>query len=154
MKRICYAVVFAALSNPALAASYAVVCSAPCTAQDGSTQPIGTVVNRIVWNGLAPWTPPPNTVVVADTGQVVYSPGTAGTSTSGWVLWNRFTPAEQAALIAKGAAFTATALTLAGEPSLNTDDPVIVANFTSLVTANVLTPARATRILNLAVSSP
>ena len=68
---------FLLLMAPAVAAplsSWAVVCTAPCIASDGTTQPTGTTLMKIWWDGVAFWPPPPNTQVVPDTGQTVYVP--------------------------------------------------------------------------------
>ena len=62
------------------AAKYAIVCTVPCVVSDGTTQPAGTTINAPVeWNGVSPWTPPPNTQAVPYTGQVAYSPVTTPT---------------------------------------------------------------------------
>ncbi|AHJ63432.1 Hypothetical protein GbCGDNIH3_5068 [Granulibacter bethesdensis] len=64
--------VIALLLGAAAPASYVQVCTAPCVAQDGTTQPAGTVLNRAVWieppahDGTTEWRP--------DQGQPLYQP--------------------------------------------------------------------------------
>lgn len=58
----------------AAASNWAVVCTATCVALDGTTQPSGTTIEEISWDGVSPWTPPPNTHAVPFTGQSVYQP--------------------------------------------------------------------------------
>lgn len=68
---------FGLLIAPAYAAqssSWAVVCTASCTALDGTSQPAGTTIEKIWWDGVSNWSPPANTQVVPYTGQTVYTP--------------------------------------------------------------------------------
>ena len=67
---------------PAQAATYAIVCAAPCVASDGTTQPAGTALAAIAYDGRAPYTPPPNTAVVPYAGQTIYVPATPAPSLS------------------------------------------------------------------------
>ena len=47
----------ALLSFAAQAAPYDVTCNAPCKAYDGTTQPAGTVLNIVQWDGATPFAP-------------------------------------------------------------------------------------------------
>ena len=79
----------------------------------------------------------------------------ATTQLPGWVVWGRFTQAEQAALLAyQSGVYVATAISLATSPALSNQDPAIIADFATLVSNGLLTSARSTQILNFAVSSP
>lgn len=52
---------------------YVLLLAAPTVMSDGTTQPIGTPVERISWDGVTPYQPAGYTVV-PDTGQVCYIP--------------------------------------------------------------------------------
>ena len=52
---------------------YVLLLAVPTVMSDGITQPIGTPVERIAWDGVTPYNPPGYTVV-PDTGQVCYVP--------------------------------------------------------------------------------
>ncbi len=58
---------------------YVVVCTAPCTAFDGTVQPAGTVLNRVLASaGVVVTDAAGNAAVVAlqpDTGQALYTAG-------------------------------------------------------------------------------
>jgi hypothetical protein len=53
--------------------NYVLLLAAPTVMSDGTTQPAGTPVERITWDGVSPYYPAGYTVV-PDTGQVCYSP--------------------------------------------------------------------------------
>lgn len=146
------------LATPAVAASpsnWAIVCTATCTAPDGTSQPAGTMIGKIWWDGVTAWTPPPNTNAVAFTGQTLYAAASNVTVISGAQLWQRFTPAEQAALLAySSGTFAATAISLATSVAISSQDPVIIADFATMVADNIITSARSTKILNFNQSSP
>lgn len=57
---------------PAYAGSYVIVCSSSCIASDGTTQPPGTILNRIVADPS--FDPGTGLTLQSDTGQVVYAP--------------------------------------------------------------------------------
>lgn len=136
---------------------YALQCSAPCVASDGTTQPAGTILPGMLtrWDGVTPWTPPPGFTAVVYTGQGIYQPTVAAPNIiTGYLLWKRLTTAEQNALIGKGASFTNIALLYIANPSVSVTDPQTISDFAALVTAGVLTSQRRDQILNLAVSLP
>ena len=52
---------------------YAVVCTAPWQPGDGTTQPVGTIQNFVLWDGVTPFQPPSGTdLVLAQPGEVAY----------------------------------------------------------------------------------
>ena len=126
-----------------------------CVAADGTTQPNGTYMELISWDGVSPYHPA-GMNVVPYTGQTIYVPAApAPTVLPGWQVWSRFTAQEQIALLSYSSGiYVATAISLASSPALSNQDPVIIADFATLVTNGLLTPARSTQILNFAVSSP
>ncbi|APH54834.1 Hypothetical protein GbCGDNIH9_5068 [Granulibacter bethesdensis] len=60
------------LLGAAAPASYVQICTAPCVAQDGTTQPAGTVLNRAVW--IKPPARDATTEWQPDQGQALYHP--------------------------------------------------------------------------------
>lgn len=54
--------------------SLLIVATAPWTAQDGSVQPVGTIVTRMAWDGLTKHEPPPGTMFQPDNGEKVWRP--------------------------------------------------------------------------------
>lgn len=89
------ALLFAA---PAFAGNYVVTYAAPCVASDGTTQPAGTVVNRILADPT--FNPGMGLTLQPDTGQAIYSPPVqVPTSIQSLAFISRFTPAEQSALM-------------------------------------------------------
>jgi hypothetical protein len=57
-------------------AVYEVIASTAWHAGDGTVQPVGTVENRILWDGVMAWTAPAGFQAVPDTGKAIYNPGT------------------------------------------------------------------------------
>lgn len=55
-------------------AVYVLIATVPWNASDGTTQPIGTVMNRILWDGVTPYTPPQGFTAVPDNGHPIYNP--------------------------------------------------------------------------------
>lgn len=43
-------------------------------ADDGTHQPAGTALNRIVWDGVADYPPPSGCVLIRDDGRQIYEP--------------------------------------------------------------------------------
>lgn len=142
-------------SAQAATPTWVLVCSgAPCIAQDGTAQPIGTVVARITYDGHSTYTPPPNTALAADTGQIVYAPAfVAPASIPGYVFAQRFTDAERAAIMGNTTA-AGKWLWIVASPAISNTDPIIVGDMTAAVTAGLLTAPRATTIMNFGTSSP
>ena len=103
-----------ALAVPARAAQqYVVTCSAPCLAPDGTTQPAGTALNRIV--ASAGFSPGAGLALVPDIGQALYLPPMPAT-----------TPAQQAAaLLGSGLSVTSTGGAFAAPFAA---DPAMTAN--------------------------
>jgi hypothetical protein len=82
---------------------YLVVCTAPCTAPDGTTQPVGTALNRVLADP-AQFNPGDGLSLVADDGRAIYAPPAPA-----------ITPAQRAAAtIAAGVQITST-----GTPALS-----------------------------------
>ena len=148
-------ILFALLISPAYAAqpsSWAVICTAPCIAQDGTTQPAGTVVQKIWWDGVSNWTPPANAQVVPDTGQTLYTPPpVAPTTIDSLDFINRFTTAEQTALMAADPLW---GVQIAAAGMITVTNPQLLTEMQAAVAAGALTKARMTQVLNLAVTSP
>ncbi len=138
------------IAGPALAGNYVVTCTAPCVASDGSTQPAGTVLNRIVADpGLSPGT---GLALAPDTGQLVYAPPPKPVTTIGALAFiRRFTPAEQLALTAANPTW---GIQIAAAGTITVTDKTLIADMTAAVTAGALTQARMTQVLDLAVVSP
>lgn len=147
---------------PARAATYLLVCGpASCHAADGTTQPAGTALGRIVWDGHAPYAAPAGEQVVPDDARAVYQPARrrgASTIITASAFLARFSPAEQAAVQQAAAAQPATigvGLTTglaAGTINLTgcaaaCADPKLRPWMDSLVAAGAITAARETEIL-------
>lgn len=133
-------------------AHYVVVTTASWLAPDGTTQPAGTVVNRIIAD--PGFNPGPGMELVADTGQVMYQPQwPVGTISPTALFIARFSSAEQAAVVGNTATL-ALWLTLLAYQEIDVSDARVVAGMAALAAAGVVTSARATQILNLGVSSP
>lgn len=145
---------------PARAATYVLVCGpAPCTAPDGTTQPAGTALGRILWDGHAAYTPPAGEQVVPDTGQAIYQPPPPHPTTiTSAAFLARFTTTEQAAVQSAAAAAPGTigvgltigmvtgTVDLAGCPSA-CQNTVLKTWMDGLVAAGAITAARETAIL-------
>jgi len=146
------AAVFCLLALPATAGQYVVICTAPCVASDGTTQPVGTVLNRILASpGFVPGS---GLSIVTDAGQTAYAPPVAVPTvitTAQYVA--RFAPSERTAIMATPASLNLW-LTLLAYTSIDVTDPQVTAGVAALVSANLLTAARGAQILNLAVASP
>lgn len=142
------------------AATYALVCGpSSCTASDGSTQPAGTALATIIWDGKTPYTPPAGEQAVPYTGQPLYQAAVPHPTTiTSLAFFNRFTAAEQAAVQQAAAAAPATlgvglthglvagTVNLAGCPSA-CQDTTLKAWMDGLVTAGAITSARESAIL-------
>lgn len=91
-----------------------------------------------VLNGMAPdsWKPPAPAPV---------------TTISALAFIGRFTPAEQSALMSANPMW---GLQIAATGTVDVTDPRVIAGLDAAVKAGVLTQARATQVLNLAVASP
>lgn len=68
--------------------TYALVCSVPCQASDGTTQPVGTILPGSLskWDGVTPWDIPSGFSVVRYTGQPIYRPPAVLNDTLGSVV--------------------------------------------------------------------
>ena len=135
------------LALPAYAApsNYALVCTAPCVASDGTTQPAGTVLGKVLAN--PDWNPGAGKQIVPDTGQAVYvpipSPPPVTINTD--ALIGRFTNAELAA-IAGNPNMLGGLIRVLSQQTITLTSAQITTTLTALVTAGVLTQARATAI--------
>lgn len=142
---------------PANAATYALECTASCTAGDGTTQPAGTILGLVIWDGHSTWTPPSGLEAVLYTGQTVYVP-TQPTPTTipVFAFFGRFTSAEFNGLMANSTAagIIAKMVAYGVQQPINVTDPIIAGYMAQAVSAGLLTSARSAQILNLAVSSP
>ena len=132
------------------ASSYVLVCASPCEV-DGTTQPAGTALSRVIWDGSTPFAPP-GMNVVPDTGQTLYTPTlSAPTTISALAFIQRFTAAEQTALMAANSTW---GVMIAAAGTIDVTNALLIAQMQAAVTAGALTQARVTQILNLADSSP
>ncbi len=146
------------LSTQARAGTYVLQCALAqgCVAIDGTTQPLGTYLQKIRWDGASPYHPAGMNVVLY-TNQTIYIPITpAVTTLPVMALFNRFTTAEfnglmanaaAAGIIAKINAYGANAL-------IYNADPIILGYMAQAVSAGLITSARATQILDFAIASP
>lgn len=57
--------------------TYALQCTASCVASDGTTQPAGTTLNLVQWDGVSAWSPPAGMTAVLYAGQAIYQPAPA-----------------------------------------------------------------------------
>ncbi len=138
------------IASPAFAGDYVVTCTAPCTAPDGTTQPAGTVINRILADPT--FDPGPGLSIQPDTGQAVYAPPPAPITTiSALAFIGRFTAAEQSAMMASNPMW---GLQIAAAGTVDVTDPRVIAGLQAAVKAGVLTAARGAQVLNLAAASP
>ena len=157
MRKLLLGLALLALAIPAKAAPYVLQCALAqgCVAADGTTQPQGTYLAQISWDGVSTYQPA-GLNVVAYTGQTIYVPAAPVPSAlPGWQVWARFTAAEQAAVMAYTACgYCGTIITVATNPYVSAADPTIQGYFATLVSKSLLTSARATQILNFGVSSP
>jgi hypothetical protein len=138
------------LGGVAHAGNYVVVCTAPCVADDGTTQPAGTVLNRITWDGHAPLGLPAGLAVQPDTGQARYDPTKPNTVISASDFIARFTIPEQVAIATAAqtnASIGVWQTKLAAATTVDLTDPAVKAALDELVTAGLLTQARETAIL-------
>jgi hypothetical protein len=138
------------------AATYVLVCATSCVASDGTTQPAGTALGRVVWDGAATFHPT-GMNVVADTGQALYTPTPPiVTTVPVFQFFARFTAAEFNALMANSTAagIIARLNAYGANAPINVVDPIITGYMAQAVTAGLITQTRSTQILNLAVSSP
>jgi hypothetical protein len=114
-------------------------------------QPAGTALNRIIADP-ASFTPPTNTALVADTGQALYAPPPPTPTTIDALSFiRRFTPAEQSVLQQANPLW---GLQIAAAGTINVDDPTLIADMQTAVTAGLLTQARMNQVLNLGTASP
>ena len=142
------------------AATYALVCGpSTCTASDGTTQPAGTALATIIWDGHTTYTPPAGEQAVPFAGQPIYQPVVPHPTTiTSAAFLARFTPTEQAAVQAAAAAAPGTlgvgltvgmvtgTINLAGCPTA-CQNVQLKTWMDGLVTANAITAARETAIL-------
>lgn len=133
------------LATPAFAGNYVLVCTAPCIASDGTTQPAGTVVNRIIADPT--FSPGAGLSLQADTGQAMYAPPAAPVTTIPTVAYvARFTQAEQLAIVANQSGL-ALWLQLLAYQSIDLTNSLVTGGMAELVGLNLVTQARATVIL-------
>jgi hypothetical protein len=117
---------------------------------DGISQPAGTVVNRIAWDGVSTYTPPPGFAFRTDLKESIWRslPGPFRQSLA--ELLDRFTQPEKIALYAArtSAWQVDDVLTkLAAGGPIEANEPRMVVYMTALVTRGVLTAPRAAAIL-------
>jgi hypothetical protein len=138
------------------AANYVVVCATTCTAFDGTTQPAGTALNRIIADPT--FNPGPGLALIPDTGQSIYAPPPpAPTIIAPLDFMSRLTPAEQTAIATAGqsnAQILLFLLKLSGATQVDVTDPLTVAGVNAMVSAGLLTAPRGAQILNLLQASP
>lgn len=151
-----FAVAFLLIAAPALAGNYVVTCTGPCTASDGTTQPAGTVLNRILAD--PGFDPGPGLALAPDTGQAVYAPPQAAPTTIDPLAFiARFTVEEQTAM-AKAAQTNPQVLLLmlklTGAASISSSDPSVIAGVGAMVAGGWVTQARSVRVLDFSLTSP
>lgn len=139
-------------------AIYAMTATTSWLAPDGTTQPVGTVAQLVLWDGVTPFTPPAGFNLVPFTNQTVYVPThPSPTLINVFDFLSRFTTAEFNGLMgnatAAGIIARFNAYGQKGGGILVTD-PIITGYMAQAVTAGLLTQGRSTQILNLSVSSP
>lgn len=143
-------------SASAAAANYLVVCSTPCVASDGTTQPTGTALNRVIADPA--FDPGAGFSLVVDDGRALYAPAApAMTLINPLAFRNRFTAAERQAIITAGrsnAAVQDVYDSLLAAIQVDVSDPTTIAGIQALEAAGVIGAGRAATVLNLAVSSP
>jgi len=151
-----FVVAFSMLTAPAFAGSYVVQCSTPCTASDGTTQPAGTAVNRILAD--PGFDPGPGLALAPDTGQSVYAPpAPVPTSLTASAFIARFTPAEQNAMATAAQTnpqILLLLIRLSAAQSINASDPTVIGGVNAMAAAGLLTQARAAQVLNYSKASP
>lgn len=147
-----------AVPSFAAPASWAVVCTTPCVASDGTTQPVGTVLQKVWWDPATPWKLPANTQVVPDTGQAVYTPPPPPiTVIASEDFFSRFTAAEQQAIMTAAQTNWQVNLWLARATAAGTMDvtsPSVTAGMAQLVSAGLITSSRSSQIVDLKQTSP
>ena len=144
------------ITSPANAATYLVVCSTVCTASDGTTQPAGAALNRVMADPS--WSPGAGLALIADDGRALYAPTTpVSTMIAPLAFRNRFTPAERQGIITAGrtsAAVQDVYDSLLAAIQVDVTDPTTIAGIQALEAAGLIAAGRAAQVLNLAVSSP
>lgn len=134
-------------------ARYLLVCGpASCIAPDGTTQPAGTALNRVLWDGATRFAMPAGEQAVPDDGRTVYQPpAPRPTTITAIAFLDRFTPAEQAAVQQAAAAAPATLgvglTTGLAAGTINLTSVAMKAWMDGLVAAGAITAARETAIL-------
>lgn len=140
------------------AGTYAQVCTAPCVARDGTTQAAGTTIGIVLWDGVADFPQASGVSLVPFTGQVPYAPALVGTTLTKAALIARFTTAEATAIRTAAGTVNSDAwgvlVRFNGSTMLDLSTPQMQSDFALLVADGLLTQARATQIMNLAVASP
>ena len=150
MRALLFVLLLTATATGARAGNYVVACAASCVAADGTTQPAGTVLNRIVADpGFSPGT---GLALAPDTGQAVYTPPPKKVTTIGALEFiDRLTPTEQAAFMSANPMW---GLQIAAAGTVNVTDPRVITGMAAGVKDGAITQARVTQVLNLAVASP
>lgn len=120
-------------------------------APDGSVQAKGTAFNRILWDDKAPTGFPAGLEPIPDDGRALWQPAVQKpTAISKRDFWLRLTQAEQMALVQASLANAAIAWWLHNAQTAETIDlldPQTQQGMAALVSAGLLTQARATAIL-------
>lgn len=149
MRWLLIAAVMAA--TPAYAGKYVLVCSTPCPASDGTIQPAGTALNRVLWDGVAPYTPP-GVFIVLDTGQTLYAPPVAAQTTlASLAFMDRFTLLEYKAIAALDPRWPTQ---VAAVETVDVTGPRVVAGMQAAVAGGAITAARRDQVLDLSRVSP
>jgi hypothetical protein len=136
--------------------TYVVQCTASCVAIDGTTQPAGTALNRIVADPDT-FNPGTGLTLVPDTGQAIYQPPVVAKQIGALDFIGRFTTAEQQAIQSAGQSNWQVQLwmtQLAAAGTVNVTDTRVTTGMAQLVTLGLLTQQRSDQILNLGTKSP
>jgi hypothetical protein len=137
-----------ALASPG---RYVVQCTAACTASDGTSQPAGTNIIRVLADP-ATFAPGAGLVLVPDTGQALYAPpAPAPLTIDALAFIRRFTSTEQQTLQAADPLW---GLQIAAAGMINVTDPTLLASMQQAVSQGLLTQGRMAQVLNLSVASP
>lgn len=131
---------------------YLIVCTSPYLASDGTTQPVGTAINRVMWDGVTPYSPGLGLSLVPDDGRTIYQPAMPVPTTIGALAFiERFPPATLAPLMAANPVW---GVLIAASQTINVTDPTLLGYMHAAVASGALTQAQMTQVLDLSIISP
>ena len=119
---------------------------------NGVVYPAGARVNAIVYDGVAPYTPDADLVLADDGGGPIHQPPQPPRTTiPAFDFIDRLTSPEQAGFMAAKPMW---GVQIAALGTVDVTNPTLIADVNAAVAGGLLTQARATQIMNLAVASP